>query len=312
MIVFLVGASINRNNLTMRIKSIFLFSFFLLPFLALSQFTINACKKSPLYKENGGYKKTTFLNKTKVKKEALTLMVCDLLTQIENQTRAQSIKKSSVNEKDIIYNITADVIAKSNDQLLQIAKKLEGNKITNVKDYEKALEILKELRELKCRRIDPITQFLDKKINKIYGDISFQTGSSVISEQGKIEIKKIVQELKNDINSWRSYVNECNEQVFQNDLFLVVIDIDGYADQQGSETTNLKLSQDRAATVKLEIIKQLNSLVVNERLNIVFDNIQARGHGEKLPEGLDQRGENDPRRRICIINSLVGASSILK
>ncbi len=239
-------------------------------------------------------------------------MVCELMTAmwIANKNNAQTA--SQKNEKDAIYIAKEKAITETNNLLYTIAKKIEGKKIKNVKDYEEILETLKELRELKCKRVDPITKFLNKKINKIYGDISFKTGASLISEGGKSEINEIINEIKKDIEVWRNYVNDCNERVFESELFVLVIDIDGYADQQGASNKNQTLSQERASSVKTEIIRQLNSLVVKEKINIVFDKIQARGFGESLPPGVDQKGEDDPSRRVCIINSLVGPAVLLK
>ncbi len=277
-----------------------------------SQMSVINCLQQPVYKENGGYKKTTIFNKGKVKRESVSLLVCQLLEQTKIQTRTSSRTEYKNGQQDATYNEIEKAIKETNQQILEIAKKLDGKKINSHKEYEKVLEILKELNDLKCRRIDPIRKFLDKKIYKIYGDISFSTGSSVVSGSGKKEIKNIVNQIRADINEWRQYVSDCNEKVFENDLFVLVIDIDGYADQQGSTESNQNLSEERAKAVKTEIIKHLNDLIIVEKINLVFDKIQARGFGEQLPPSLSQRGENDPLRRVCLINSLVGPSSILK
>jgi outer membrane protein OmpA-like peptidoglycan-associated protein len=290
-----------------------LFSLLILVFIgnSFSQFKIQNCKKSPIYKDNGGYKKTNILNKAKVKKEAAAIEICNLLDKIDVLIK-QNIKTEYINkEKDAIYSAKEAAILKTRSDLVEIAKKLEDNKLSSVKDFETVLEILKEIRNLKCRQIDAIT-LLDKRINRIYGDISFRTGSSDISSNGINEISVIIKELISDISDWKSYVNECNERTFENDLFVLVVDIDGYADQQGSSSSNLILSQKRAEAVKLELIRQLNALVVSGKVSIVFDKIQARGFGETLPPGTIDAGLNDPKRRICIINSLVGPSQILK
>lgn len=297
----------------MKFKTIFFTLLFVGMTLDLfSQFTIQNCQKSPIYKENGGVKKTNIINKGKVKREAALLGLCDLFRRMENEIKINVKNDYANKEKDAIYLEKERAILETNRKLLEIAKKLEGNKVTSTKDYEEVLEILKELRELKCREIDPITKFLDKRVNKIYGDISFRTGSSDISSNGISEISGIITELLSDISEWRAYVNECNERTFESDLFILVVDIDGYADQQGSSSSNLILSQKRAAAVKLELIRQLNDLVVSGKVNIVFDKIQARGFGETLPPGTSDAGLNDPKRRICIINSLVGPARILK
>lgn len=77
------------------------------------------------------------------------------------------------------------------------------------------LTLLKEINDLKCKRIDAINKFLNKKINKIIGDISFNTGSAKISDKGISEINKINTELINDIEEWRKYISDCNEKVLK-------------------------------------------------------------------------------------------------
>lgn len=290
-----------------------LFSILILAFVvnAYPQFSIQNCKKNPVYRDNGGRKKTNVFNKSKVKQEAARIQICNLFTTLEILIKENQKTNYSNNEKDAIYVAKEAAINKTRDELVEIAKKLEGNKLTSVKDFEQVLQILKDIRELKCRQIDPITH-LDKRINRIYGDVSFRTGSAEISSNGIIGISEIVNELVSDISEWKTYVNECNERTFENDLFVLVVDIDGYADQQGTSTSNMILSQKRSEAVKLELIRQLNDLVVSGKLNIVFDKIQARGFGETLPPGGSTAGINDPKRRICIINSLVGPAQILK
>lgn len=277
-----------------------------------SQFTLQSCKKAPVYKDNGGYKKTNLINRVKVKKEAAQIQICELFAGLEKLLEDNKRVDYDNRAKDAIYIEKEAAITNSSNKLVAIAKKLEGNELKSVKDFEQVLEILKELRELKCREIDPITKFLDKRINRIYGDISFRTGSSEISPNGINEISGIIKELVSDISEWRSYVNECNERTFESDLFILVVDIDGYADQQGSSSSNLILSQKRAEAVKLEFIRQLNDLVVSGKVNVVFDKIQARGFGETLPPGTFDAGVNDPKRRICILNSLVGPATIMR
>jgi outer membrane protein OmpA-like peptidoglycan-associated protein len=272
-----------------------------------AQFAFSDCKKQPVYKDNGGYKKTNLLNRAKVKREAATLLICELLSQLE-QKQNKNVSQSN----SVIDESKRTAIADANKKIYDVAKKLEGKNFSSVKEYEEVLSVLKELRALKCRTIDPLSQFLDVKINTIFGDVNFRTGSADISQAGIIELGKIITNIKSDINEWKNYVNDCNEKVFEGELFVIVIDIDGYADQQGSSESNMQLSKERAKAVKLELVRQLNKLVTQEKYNIVFDKIQTKGHGEELPEGVIPKGENDPARRICVIKSLVGASSILK
>ena len=100
------------------------------------QFTIQNCQKSPIYKENGGYKKTNLLNKAKVKKESASLMICQLLREIENALKSKNEADKILNEKDAIYQLKEKAIRETSNNLVEIAKKLEGNKISSTKDYE--------------------------------------------------------------------------------------------------------------------------------------------------------------------------------
>jgi len=277
-----------------------------------SQFSTLNCQIEPVYKENGGHKKTNIFNKKKVARETAIILLCDLFKKLEDLLKGNVSNDYANKVKDALYLEKEKTILESFSKLVSIEKKLEGNNVTSTNDYEQVLEILKELNELSCKEVVPIAKLLNKRVNRIYGDISFKTGSADISLNGISEISSIINEMISDIAEWKSYIGICNERTFENDLFIVVVDIDGYADSQGSSTTNLVLSQKRADAVKLELIRQLNELVVSGKVNVIFDKIQSRGFGESLPFGIKEVGPNDPKRRICLINSLVGPAKLLK
>jgi len=259
----------------------------------------------PIYKENGGNRKTNFFNKGKVKREKVYLEALALISQME-----RVVIESKVEKDNSVDTLMVKVIKESNRRLAEISKQTNEIEINDVDSYDKLLNLLKELRDLKCSRIDAITKFINKNTNKLYGDISFTTGSAQISRNGVYELEKLVNKIENDINEWRTYVNNCNEKVFENDLYILVVNIAGYADQQGSSSQNLVLSEDRANAVKIELVRQLNKLI-NKGVNIIFNKIRVVGYGEYLPPGVQQKGEDDPSRRVCIISSLVGPSAIL-
>ena len=290
-----------------------LLTFCLLLFLLQSSLYINAqpslgaCEKKPLFKENGGKRITTFLNRGKVKREKVFIEICQALKGLTKIPDIQSIDPTSTVDTTLLKSNEI-----SNKLLVELAEKASAISPKNVKEFEELLDLLKQIRELKCKRIDPMVQFLKKNTKKLYSDVSFRVGASEISQNGRMALAELVQKVQSDVQEWRNYVSECNERVFENDLFILVIDISGFADQQGTFANNLLLSEERAKSVKVEITKQLNFILKNNSVNIIFDKIQTKGEGEALPPGVIQKGEDDPARRVCIISSIVGPSSILK
>ncbi len=259
----------------------------------------------PIYTLNGGNRKTHFLNIGKAQREKEFMA---LLKVLGNKQDLNKIAKPISKVDSVIYNATIE----TNNKIAELQKKISKIDLNSSSSHEEILNLLKEINDLKCERIDAINRFLNKKVNKILGDISFKTGESKLSEKGKKEIEKIILSIVQDIEEWKSYVNECNEKIFENDVFVVVIDASGYADGQGSLQNNLNLSQSRAIAVKEEIITQLKRIIKDKNINIVYEKIFAKGYGEELPPGVIQKGDDDPARRICLISSVIGPSSLIK
>ena len=281
--------------------------------MSFGQNPFNFCSKPAIYKENGGTRKTYFFNKGKVKREAFFLEACRIINDLTIAIqRKESGILSSVEKNSSIDSVIIRSIVESNKELDALTREANNINVKSAQDFERLLDLLKKLRDLKCKRIDALTQFVKKKTNKLYSDVAFGIGSSEVSKNGITEISKLVENIVKEIAEWKNYVSSCNEKVFENDLYILVVDISGYADQQGAAALNFTLSENRANSVKLEIIKQLNSIVKNQRVSLIFDKIQTRGYGEELPPGVTQSGQNDPSRRVCIISSLVGPSSLLK
>jgi outer membrane protein OmpA-like peptidoglycan-associated protein len=264
----------------------------------------------PIYYCNGGKKACNIFNKKKAEREKEQIELLTLLDKTKKQLETILNQISNENKTANTDGGIKKAIEESNNKISEIELKTKETNIKNVDSYEKLLSLLKELRELKCTRIDAITKFLNKNTNKLYGDVSFRTGSAEISANGKKELKGLADKIESDIFEWRKYVNDCNERVFENDLYVLVVDIAGYADQQGSIADNILLSENRANAVKVELISNLN-LLIKKGINIVFNKIDVVGYGEQLPPGVEQKGDDDPDRRICLITSLVGPSAIL-
>lgn len=281
--------------------------------LSYGQTLFNFCNKPAVYKDNGGTRKTYFFNKGKVKREAISLEFCRIINEMTlSLQRKSSFITNNVEKNSSIDSVIIKSIIESNNEIDAIAREANSINVKNPQDFEKLLDLFKKIRDIKCKRVDVISNLVNKKTNKLYSDVAFSIGSSEVSKNGINEISKLVDNIVKEIAEWKNYVSSCNERVFENDLYILVVDISGYADQQGADALNFTLSENRAKSVKLEIIKQLNSIVKNQRVSLIFDKIQTRGYGEELPPGVTQSGQDDPSRRVCIISSLVGPSSLLK
>ena len=112
----------------------------------------------------------------------------------------------------------------------------------------------------------------NKEIKNIAADISFETGSAVINQDGIKMISTLLDSIKADVKSWNAYLDNHNENIFSDQEFSTILTISGYSDTQGTgdEKTraqrNLELSQARAKAVAAEFEKQLKALAVTWKL----------------------------------------------
>jgi len=262
----------------------------------------------PIYKDNGGKTRTTFLNKTKVQQEKEFMALLKTIYSITLPLKPSIKAGSNLSEVD---KEIETVIKDTENKIRILEQKIRKIDLNSTSSHEQLISFMKELNDLLCNQVGAINKFLNKRVNKIFGDISFATGSSKISPKGEEQLSVIIYQITNDVNEWRSYVSSCNQKVFENDLFILVIEIDGFADQQGNAASNFKLSSERAEEVKRILLEKLNTLILKEKINIVFNKVYSKGHGEELPPGAIQKGANDPNRRICLISSVVGPSKLL-
>lgn len=258
-----------------------------------------------IYKSNGGRKNDFILNR---KKALLERKYLDLLMRLDQMMLNEKINDENNDSEYVDKSEMAklEAIKKFNYKVDLLKKQIiEAKKQSNNDEYLFNLRI--ELNNLICNEREGIIQ-LETKVQKLYGDVSFSTGSYKISKNGIKSINELISEIDNEVLRWKKYVNNCNEKIFENDIFVIVIDISGYADEIGSFETNKKLSENRAKTVELELKKQLLTLVKSKNLKLVFDKIYSSGYGEKLPPGVIKGPKNDPNRRVCLINFIVGPS----
>lgn len=245
-----------------------------------------------------------------------------LADQIE---KAEEAMRKLDEQKKMFYTIDSSERIKEIDMQLEslMARTAEIIKSLNETDpytpegHEKTLRLAKELNDLLYIYVFPLGELItaNKEIKNISADISFDTGSSIITNEGKSEIAKIMLGIQNDITEWKKYMDHHNEQVFSNEEYATILMISGYSDRQGSgdEKSRIKrnqeLSTERAKAVSTEFEKQLKALGVKWKLTY---RISYEGKGEMLPPTVNEdTNKNNPNRRITTIRMVVGPRILL-
>ena len=182
---------------------------------------------------------------------------------------------------------------------------------------EKALRLAVELNDLLYNYVYPIGELIvsNKEIKNISADISFDTGSSILTKPGKVAITQLIETITKDIAEWKVYLDQHNENIFDQEEYKTILIINGYSDLQGAGNAaersekNLELSKKRAAAVAVEFEKQLAEL--NTKLKLTY-NVKFYGQGENLPPKQVENGRvNNPDRRITTISMVVGPKILL-
>jgi outer membrane protein OmpA-like peptidoglycan-associated protein len=182
---------------------------------------------------------------------------------------------------------------------------------------EKALRLAVELNDLLYNYVYPIGELIvsNKEIKNISADISFDTGSSILTKPGKVAITQLIETITKDIAEWKVYLDQHNENIFDEEEYKTILIINGYSDLQGTGNAsersekNLELSKKRAAAVAVEFEKQLSEL--NAKLKLTY-NVKFYGQGESLPPKQVENGKvNNPDRRITTISMVVGPKILL-
>jgi len=245
-----------------------------------------------------------------------------LAEEIEKSEQALQMLKE---QQKMFYSIdSTERIKEIDEQLTRLLKRTEEIVITlNQTDpytpegHETALRLAKELNDLLYEYVVPLGELIaaNKEIKNISADISFDTGSSVISAEGKKLITVMLASIKSDIINWGNYLDHHNEHIFADEDFSTILIISGYSDKQGAgdEKTriqrNQELSEARAKSVATEFEKQLKSLDVKWKLSF---KISYEGKGEMLPPSIyDDKQKNNPNRRITTIRMVVGPKILL-
>ena len=245
-----------------------------------------------------------------------------LAEEIEKSEQALQMLKE---QQKMFYSIdSTERIKEIDEQLTRLLKRTEEIIIAlNQTDpytpegHETALRLAKELNDLLYVYVVPLGELIaaNKEIKNISADISFDTGSSVISAEGKKLITGMLDSIKSDIINWGNYLDHHNEHIFADEDFSTILIVSGYSDKQGAgdEKTrtqrNQELSEARAKSVATEFEKQLKSLDVKWKLSF---KISYEGKGEILPPSIyDDKQKNNPNRRITTIRMVVGPKILL-
>ena len=269
---------------------------------------VSSIVDKPRYRDNGGEIKTNFLNKQRVEKERINIqtnrLILTLIDTLKPVTPKNGAEPVSISKLEQIRLECYNKINLLYEELKTINP--------NTKDgYKRSLEMQVEINDLYANIIQPLNKISNNiKVKELQGDFSFKTGSHKLTESGQKDIELLVQSIEYDLIEWKKYVNNFNQQIFSNEVFKLMVVIDGYADKQGSNETNLILSEKRAEEVKNYFEKMLNPL--SKKYKVIFD-LNAFGKGEELPPGIEDNGkETDHRRRICRIMSVVGPKSFME
>ncbi len=295
-------------------------------FFSLLFFVLFSCKDSgvlvkPKYKTTvfhgqQGETEVNAFNRKQAEREK------SLAEEIEKSEQALQMLKE---QQKMFYSIdSTERIKEIDDQLNrlmarteEIIKSLNETDPYTPEGHEKSLRLAKELNDLLYTYVVPLGELIasNKELKNIAADISFDTGSSVISAEGKKLITGILDSIKTDIQSWRKYLDNHDENVFSNEDYSTILIISGYSDTQGSgdEKTrverNLALSEARAKAVAAEFEKQLKALDVKWKLTF---RVSYEGKGEILPPAVtDDKQKNKPNRRVTTIRMVVGPKILL-
>jgi len=274
----------------------------------LTRGTHSADTYKPRYSENGGLIPTLFFNQQKVNNEKKYISALEAIkkARVDAGLYNKELSTSQKDSTEMLIDGVGNSISKQIDSL-----ELKLNSINPYIDSENTvLSVLNELNNLYYNKINPFNKLKNKSVNTLKSDLLFQTGKSDISGAGVFEIQNLIKNIENEIVEWKTYKDEKSNKIFSNDIFKITIQINGYADKQGDEASNKKLSVERAKEVRDVFVKELKKITTkyNLRYSVNFD-----GKGEELPPNVsDNSKADDPKRRVCVIYIVVGPLSLLK
>jgi outer membrane protein OmpA-like peptidoglycan-associated protein len=272
-------------------------------------------EKGPIYKGNKlngkeGNRKVTQFNYNKSEREKAYIANLELIELAKNSLEDFRIKFNQFDNSQKIESVDSLLIS-INQELEDLIKEFENLNLYTAEGYKMGLLIGVKINDLKTKKIIPVGMMIKSMtINTVKADTDFSTGSSKLSKNGIKTIQKVVDNIITELDNWNIYLKDHNENVFNQEKFVVKILVNGYADMQGATDYNQKLSEDRAYNVYLELNRLLKEISSKYNLNI---NIVPKGYGETVPPGVTPNGKNDdPARRITTIICVTGPSLLIK
>ena len=264
------------------------------------------------YKDNGGKMPTLFFNKGKVVKETQYMTALAILKKArEDGGKPPKGKRTpkEVGKIDSTEVVIDMVSAKIQEEIDELYKEFEKIDPLDDNAHKTILEVLTKVNDLYYKKINPYKILKNKSVNTLSSDLSFNTGKSKLIQEGYTEINALIKKIEHEILDWKAYVDDHNNEIFATDRFKITIHINGYADKQGSSENNQKLSTERAEEVREAFVIELKKLSANHSL--VYS-VNFEGKGEELPPGtMDTGKDNDPKRRVCVITSVVGPMKLI-
>jgi outer membrane protein OmpA-like peptidoglycan-associated protein len=272
--------------------------------------------KTTIFRGQQGETEVTNFNRKQAEREkslAETLEKADeAMRRLEDQKKMFYSIDSTERIKEI--DVQLDNLMARTQQIINSLNEIDPYSPSG---HEKSLLLAIELNDLLFHYIYPVGELIlaNKEIKNISADISFETGSAELTKDGKVDISTLIQTISKDIADWKSYLDQHNENVFNQDEYKTILVINGYSDLQGvgnekaRTERNQDLSEKRAAAVASEFEKQLT--VLKTKLNLTYS-VTFFGMGENLPpQQIDNGKLNNPNRRITTVSMVVGPKILL-
>lgn len=272
--------------------------------------------KTTIFRGQQGETEVTNFNRKQAEREkslAETLEKADeAMRRLEDQKKMFYSIDSTERIKEI--DVQLDNLMARTQQIINSLNEIDPYSPSG---HEKSLLLAIELNDLLFHYIYPVGELIlaNKEIKNISADISFETGSAELTKDGKVAISTLIQTISKDIADWKSYLDQHNENVFNQDEYKTILVINGYSDLQGvgnekaRTERNQDLSEKRAAAVASEFEKQLT--VLKTKLNLTYS-VTFFGMGENLPpQQIDNGKLNNPNRRITTVSMVVGPKILL-
>ena len=272
--------------------------------------------KTTVYNGERGKKNVTIFNKKQAAREKAFVETLEKAEKALRLIEEQKNMYSKIDSTEKIKQID-DQLQKSFIKSQEIINSLNAINPNTASGHQQALGLASELNDLLYTQVFPMGELINanKNVTRIGGDISFNTGSSELTEDGKKEISKLIDSIKIEIERWKKYLDHHNERIFKNNEYRSIVLINGYSDKQGTGTNearkkfNLELSESRAKAVATEFEKQLNAIKSKYKLDFVITFV---GQGENLPPSYIDTGKKvDPNRRVSSISLVVGPKILL-